>query len=134
MILVTGGTGYIGSHACAALMQAGHNVLALDNLSNSRADILDRLAVICGRRPDFVAGDVRDCIQVMDLAEGHVSALNYLECEGGMLTVNLGTGRGYSVLEMVKAFEQASARAVPYNVAPRRPASADFQPSSSFRI
>jgi len=290
MILVTGGTGYIGSHACVALMQAGHNVLALDNLSNSRAEVLDRLAAICGRRPDFVAGDVRDAaildhvfarhpiravmhfaglkavgesvekpleyydnnvtgtlqllaamrraqartfvfsssatvygdpasvpiredfprsatnpygrskliiediladlhaaepgwrvarlryfnpvgahesgligenpsgtpnnlmpyvaqvatgqrdclsvwgndyptpdgtgvrdyIHVMDLADGHVSALNYLEREGGMLTVNLGTGRGYSVLEMVKAFEQASGRTVPYNVAPRR--------------
>jgi UDP-glucose 4-epimerase len=290
MILVTGGTGYIGSHTCIALMQAGHEVLILDNLSNSRADVLDRLETICGRRPDFVEGDVRDgaaldevfdrhpiravmhfaglkavgesvekpleyydnnvngtlhllaamrraqartlvfsssatvygdpasvpiredfprsatnpygrsklivediladlhtaepgwriarlryfnpvgahesgligedpagipnnlmpyiaqvaagrrdrlniwgndyptpdgtgvrdYIHVMDLAEGHVAALSYLERTDDMLTVNLGTGRGYSVLEMVKAFEHASGRAIPYNVAPRR--------------
>jgi UDP-glucose 4-epimerase len=291
MILVTGGTGYIGSHACVALMQAGREVLILDNLGNSRIETLDRLAAICGRRPAFVEGDVRDAatldelfdrhairavmhfaglkavgesvakpleyydnnvagtlqllaamrraavrtlvfsssatvygdpaelpiredapltatnpygrsklmieeiladlaaaeaswriarlryfnpvgahesgligeeprgapnnlmpyiaqvaaglrpalniwgddwptpdgtgvrdyIHVMDLAEGHVAALDHLEREDGMLTVNLGTGRGHSVLEMVKAFERASGRSVPYNVAPRRP-------------
>jgi UDP-glucose 4-epimerase len=291
MILVTGGTGYIGSHSCVVLMQAGHDVLILDNLCNSRADVLERLTTICGRRPEFVEGDVRDVevldglfanhrisavmhfaglkavgesvekpleyydnnvhgtlqllaamrraqvntfvfsssatvygdpaelpiredfprsatnpygrsklivediladlqaaetdwriarlryfnpvgahesgligedpsgipnnlmpfiaqvaagkraslnvwgndyptpdgtgvrdyIHVADLAEGHVAALDYLERVGGMLTVNLGTGQGYSVLEMIKAFERASSRAVPYNVAARRP-------------
>jgi UDP-glucose 4-epimerase len=64
---------------------------------------------------------VRDYIHVTDLAAGHVAALDYLTRQGGMLTVNLGTGRGYSVLEMVKAFEQASGRTVPYNIASRRP-------------
>jgi UDP-glucose 4-epimerase len=64
---------------------------------------------------------VRDYIHVTDLAAGHVAALDYLTRQGGMLTVNLGTGRGYSVLEMVKAFEQASGRPVPYNIASRRP-------------
>jgi UDP-glucose 4-epimerase len=291
MILVTGGTGYIGSHACVVLMQAGHDVLILDNLCNSRADVLERLTTICGRRPEFVEGDVRDAatldslfathrisavmhfaglkavgesvekpleyydnnvhgtlqllaamrraqaktfvfsssatvygdpaelpiredfprsatnpygrsklivediladlqaaetdwriarlryfnpvgahesgligedpsgipnnlmpfiaqvaagkraslnvwgndyptpdgtgvrdyIHVADLAEGHVAALDYLERVGGMLTVNLGTGQGYSVLEMIEAFERASGHAVPYNVAARRP-------------
>ena len=290
MILVTGGTGYIGSHACVALMQAGHDVLLLDNLCNSQAGVVDRLAAICGQRPAFVEADVRDCatldkimaahpiqavmhfaglkavgesvqkpleyyntnvhgtlcllssmrranvktfvfsssatvygdpasvpiredfprsatnpygrsklmvediladlsvaepewriarlryfnpvgahssgqigeapsgipnnlmpyvaqvatgqrtslnvwgndyptpdgtgvrdyIHVEDLAEGHVAALDYLNRAGGLLTVNLGTGRGYSVLEMVRAFEQASGRPVPYNVGPRR--------------
>ena len=62
----------------------------------------------------------RDYIHVVDLAEGHVAALDYLNRQGGMLTVNLGTGRGYSVLEMVKAFEHASGRAVPYQIGPRR--------------
>ncbi len=290
MILITGGTGYIGSHACVALAQAGRRVLLLDNLSNSAADVVDRLERICGARPAFVAADVRDAaaldeafdrhpiravlhfaglkavgesnqkpieyydnnvggslqllaamrragvktlvfsssatvygdaasmpvredfprsatnpygrsklmiediladlhaaepdwriarlryfnpvgahesgligetprgtpnnlmpyvaqvaaglrpslnvwggdwptpdgtgvrdyIHVMDLAEGHVAALAYLERAGGMATVNLGTGRGHSVLEMVRAFERASGRPVPYNVAPRR--------------
>ena len=57
----------------------------------------------------------------MDLAEGHLAALNYLNEKGDLLTVNLGTGQGYSVLEMIKAFEQASGRRVPYRFAPRRP-------------
>jgi UDP-glucose 4-epimerase len=291
MILITGGTGYIGSHACVALMQAGREVLILDNLCNSRREVLDRLEAICGRRPAFVEGDVRDAtaldevfdrhpiravmhfaglkavgesvekpldyydnnvngtlrlltamrraevntlvfsssatvygdpaelpiredaprsatnpygrsklmiediladlhttepawriarlryfnpvgahesgligedprgipnnlmpyiaqvasgqrerlnvwgndyptpdgtgvrdyIHVVDLAAGHVAALDHLEREGSLLTVNLGTGRGYSVLEMVKAFEQASGRPIPFTIAPRRP-------------
>jgi UDP-glucose 4-epimerase len=63
---------------------------------------------------------VRDYIHVCDLAQGHVAALDYLEREGGMLTLNLGTGQGYSVLEVVKAFEKASGRLVPYKIGPRR--------------
>ena len=64
---------------------------------------------------------VRDYIHVSDLAQGHVDALRYLERHPGLLTVNLGTGRPVSVLEMVRAFEQASGRPVPYQVVPRRP-------------
>ncbi len=65
---------------------------------------------------------VRDYIHVMDLADGHVAALNYLDAtKGALLTVNLGTGRGYSVLEMANAFERASGRPVPHRFAPRRP-------------
>jgi len=290
MILVTGGTGFIGSHTCVALAQAGHDFLILDNLSNSRADVLDRLAPLCGRRPAFVHGDVRDAvllervfaehsisavihfaalkavgesvamplayydnnvggtlklldamrhagvrtmvfsssatvygdpatvpiredfpltatnpygwtklmmermladlasaepdwriarlryfnpvgahesgrigedpsgmpnnlmpyvaqvatgqraelqvfggdwptpdgtgvrdyIHVMDLAEGHVAALDHLARQPGLLTVNLGTGCGVSVLDLVRAFEQASGRAVPYRIVGRR--------------
>lgn len=290
MILVTGGTGFIGSHACLALAQAGHELLILDNLCNSRADVVDRLQRICGRRPLFVEGDVRDSavldevfdrhrvtavmhfaglkavgesvarpleyydnnvhgtlqllaamrraevrtfvfsssatvysdrdghvyressprdatnpygrgklivediladlhlaepawriarlryfnpvgahesgligedprgvpnnlmpfvaqvaagrrdclnvwgndyptpdgtgvrdyIHVVDLAEGHVAALDYLTREGGLLTVNLGAGRGHSVLEMIQAFEKASGRPVHYRIAERR--------------
>ena len=64
---------------------------------------------------------VRDYIHVCDLAEGHVAALRYLAQHPGLLTVNLGTGRPISVLEMVHAFERASGRAVPYQVVARRP-------------
>lgn len=65
---------------------------------------------------------VRDYIHVMDLAEGHLAALNYLSTQHSALsTFNLGTGQGYSVLEMVKAFEAASGKPVPYQIAPRRP-------------
>lgn len=289
-VLVTGGTGYIGSHACVSLARAGYELLILDNLCNSNVGVIDRLAIICGKRPQFVEGDirnaatlddlfatrridavlhfaglkavgesvekpleyyennvvgtvqllaamdraavktvvfsssaavygdpasvpvredfrctatnpygrtklmiediladmhqadpqwrvarlryfnpvgahesgligedpqgipnnlmpymaqvaagkrdflnvwgndyptpdgtgVRDYIHVCDLAEGHVAALDYLHREGGMLTVNLGTGQGYSVLEMVKAFENVSGHAVPCKVGPRR--------------
>ena len=63
---------------------------------------------------------VRDYIHVMDLAEGHLSALKFLMQHPGLHTFNLGTGRGYSVLEMIKAFEAASGKPVPYTVAPRR--------------
>jgi UDP-glucose 4-epimerase len=64
---------------------------------------------------------VRDYIHVVDLAEGHVAALRRLLDHPGSLTVNLGTGRGYSVLEVVAAYAQASGRPVPYRVAARRP-------------
>lgn len=64
---------------------------------------------------------VRDYIHVVDLALGHVAALKHLLDAPGSFTVNLGTGRGYSVLEVVKAYEQASGRPVPYSIAPRRP-------------
>ena len=290
-ILVTGGSGYIGSHACVALRAAGHSVTVVDNLANSRPEVLDRVARITGERPVFYEGDVRDrtllrrifaaspidavihfaglkavgesveqplsyydcnvggaitlCeamaesavktlifsssatvygdpasvpiredfprsatnpygasklmiediladvaqadpawrigrlryfnpvgahasgligeepngvpnnllpyvaqvaagkrqrlsvfgndyptpdgtgvrdyIHVMDLVEGHLSALDYLLAKGGMLTVNLGTGCGYSVLDMVRAFEVASKRPIPFAVEPRRP-------------
>jgi UDP-glucose 4-epimerase len=290
-ILVTGGTGYIGSHTCVALMAAGHEVTVIDNLSNSQREVLDRVERIAGKRPVFYEGDVRDhgllrkvfderpvdgvihfaglkavgesvaqplryydcnlgsslalcavmdevgvktlifsssatvygdpasvpiredfprsatnpygasklmiedmladvaksdadwriarlryfnpvgahesgligeapsgipnnlmpyvaqvaCgqrerlsvfgsdyptpdgtgvrdyIHVMDLAEGHVAALDYLVREGGLLTVNLGTGCGYSVLDMVRSFEKASGRPVPYALVARRP-------------
>lgn len=290
-ILVTGGSGYIGSHTCVALMQAGHEVVILDNLSNSQRSVVDRIGKIAGRVPAFVEGDVRDkqlvtnllrehkvgaaihfaglkavgesvaqplryydcnvtgtitlCeamaesgvktlifsssatvygdpasvpiredfptgatnpygrsklmieeiladlhksdaswriarlryfnpvgahesgligeapggipnnlmpyvaqvatgqreklsvfggdyptrdgtgvrdyIHVVDLATGHLAALDYLQRKGGLLTVNLGTGRGYSVLEMVQAFERASGKPVPYQIVDRRP-------------
>lgn len=63
---------------------------------------------------------VRDYIHVMDLVEGHLAALNFLQDNAGWSAINLGTGTGYSVLDMVKAFEQASQRAVPYRIEPRR--------------
>ena len=291
-ILVTGGTGYIGSHTTVLLLQAGYRVLILDNFCNSDATVLDRIERICGIRPDIVEGDIRDAglleslfarhpitavmhfaglkavgestqkpleyysanvggsvcllqaaqnagvktfvfsssatvygdpislpitethprsttnpyghtklviedilenlyhsetgwriarlryfnpvgahpsgligeapqgtpnnlmpyvaqvatglrprvqvfgndydtpdgtgvrdyIHVMDLAQGHLAALRYCHQQAQtLLTVNLGTGKGYSVLEMIKAFEAASGRPIPYDITPRRP-------------
>jgi len=290
-ILVTGGAGFIGSHTCVALAEAGYSSVIVDNLSNSHISVTDRLGRICGAAPDFVQGDVRDAafidrifaentisavvhfaglkavgesvekpleyydnnvrgtlelltamrranvktfvfsssaavygdptsvpiredfprsatnpygrtklivediledlhraepdwriarlryfnpvgahesgligedplgipnnlmpyiaqvavgrreklnifggdyptpdgtcvrdyIHVMDLAEGHVAALNHLNRKGGLLTVNLGAGKGVSVLEMVRAFEHTSGRSIPYRIVDRRP-------------
>ncbi len=64
---------------------------------------------------------VRDYIHVVDLAKGHVAAVRYNEKNTGCEVFNLGTGTGYSVLDMVKAFEQANGVPVPYQIAPRRP-------------
>ena len=63
---------------------------------------------------------VRDYIHVMDLARGHLAALDFLDRKKRSLTVNLGTGRGYSVLDAVKAFERASGRKIPLDFQPRR--------------
>ena len=63
---------------------------------------------------------VRDYIHVGDLADGHIAALEYARKNNGVQTVNLGTGRGTSVLELVRAFEKASGKKVPYVIAPRR--------------
>ena len=64
---------------------------------------------------------VRDYIHVVDLADGHLRALAALESRHGAHIWNLGTGTGYSVLQMVRAFEAASGRAVPFRISPRRP-------------
>lgn len=64
---------------------------------------------------------VRDYIHVVDLARGHVSAVNTLKKHAGVAVYNLGTGQGHSVLEMVDAFEKATGKKVPYVITPRRP-------------
>ncbi len=290
MILVTGGCGYIGSHACVALANAGYEVVILDNLCNSDRSVIDRLATLCKKRPEFVEADIRDAqalgslfsrfdiaavmhfaglkavgesvekplayydnnihgtlqllaamrqaavktlvfsssatvygdpasvpiredfprsatnpygrskliiediladvyqsdpawriarlryfnpigahesgligetpagipnnlmpyiaqvaagqreflnvwgndyptpdgtgvrdyIHVMDLVEGHLAALTCLAEQEGMLTLNLGTGQGYSVLQLIDAFASASGRPIPYKIGPRR--------------
>ncbi len=64
---------------------------------------------------------IRDYIHVVDLADGHVAALRYLSENTGLQAINLGTGNGYSVLEVVKTFSEVSGKPVPYEVLPRRP-------------
>lgn len=64
---------------------------------------------------------VRDYIHVVDLAMGHLRALEILDSNPGVVAYNLGTGQGYSVLEMIRAFERACGKEVPYKIVPRRP-------------
>ena len=82
---------------------------------------LGKLSVFGGDYDTPDGTGVRDYIHVVDLAKGHVKALQALEDKPQVLTVNLGTGNGYSVLDMVKAFEKASGRSVPYQIVDRRP-------------
>jgi UDP-glucose 4-epimerase len=82
---------------------------------------LPQLTVFGGDYPTPDGTGVRDYIHVVDLARGHLAALKALGGKTGLITVNLGAGRGVSVLEMIRAFEQASGRPVPYRIAARRP-------------
>lgn len=81
---------------------------------------LEQLAVFGNDYPTPDGTGVRDFIHVVDLAIGHLRALEKLTQNPGLVTYNLGTGQGYSVLDVVHAFEKASGRAIPYTIAPRR--------------
>ena len=82
---------------------------------------LPELHVYGGDWPTRDGTGVRDYIHVCDLARGHVAALKRLEKGCGLLVCNLGTGKGYSVLDVLHAYEKACGRALPYSIAPRRP-------------
>ncbi len=100
-----------------------------NGIPNNLMPIISEVAVgrrekLCVFGNDYNTPDgtgIRDYIHVVDLAKGHLSALKRLEGSPGLVVVNLGTGRGYSVLQMIKAFEKASGRIVAYEVVARRP-------------
>ena len=100
-----------------------------NGIPNNLMPFISQVAVGAREKLNVFGGDydtvdgtgVRDYIHVVDLAKGHVKALEALQKQPGLLTVNLGTGRGYSVLEMVKAFEKASGNKIPYEIVARRP-------------
>ena len=89
-------------------------------VSQVAVGLRDKLAVHGGDYPTPDGTGVRDYVHVMDLAEGHVAALRHAESQPGLATLNLGTGRGASVLEVVKAFERACGRPIAYEIGPRR--------------
>ncbi|KXF81544.1 UDP-glucose 4-epimerase GalE [Enterovibrio coralii] len=70
-VLITGGMGYIGSHTCVQLIEAGHNPIILDNLHNSKVAVLDRIEKLTGKRPTFYQGDIRDADKLDTLFSLH---------------------------------------------------------------
>ena len=113
----------VGAHASGRI---GEDPNGLPNnlmpyVSQVAVGRLPQLRVFGGDYPTPDGTGVRDYIHVVDLAVGHVAAVRRLTERPGVLTVNLGTGRGYSVVEVVKAFEKASGRPVPYEIVARRP-------------
>jgi len=111
----------VGAHVSGLLGEAPRGLP--NNLMPYVAQVavgrLERLSVWGDDYPTPDGTGVRDYIHVMDLAEGHVRALEGL-ANPGCVVINLGTGRGYSVLEVIRAFEEASGCPIPYVVGPRR--------------
>lgn len=112
----------VGAHDSGLI---GENPAGIPNnlmpyIARVAAGQLPQVQVFGDDYPTPDGSGVRDYIHVMDLAEGHAAALNWLVAHSGWHAINLGTGQGYSVLEMIAAFAHASDRAIPYRIAPRR--------------
>jgi len=113
----------VGAHSSGRIGEDPHGI------PNNLTPYITQVAI--GKLPELsVYGDdyptsdgtgVRDYIHVVDLARGHVKSLEKLQENPGVAIYNLGTGKGYSVLEMVRAFEKASGRSVAFKIVPRRP-------------
>jgi UDP-glucose 4-epimerase len=119
----------VGAHPSGHI---GEDPLGIPNnlfpfISQVAVGAREQLKVFGGDWPTPDGSGVRDYIHVMDLAEGHNKALDCLLAEDPqLLTLNLGSGKGASVLEVVRAFEAASGRSVPYTIVDRRPGDAAF--------
>jgi len=112
----------VGAHESGLI---GENPMGIPNnlmpyIARVAAGELKELSVFGNDYPTPDGTGVRDYIHVMDLVEGHAAALAWLAEHPGWHAINLGTGQGYSVLEMVAAFAKASGRDVPYRIVPRR--------------
>ena len=112
----------IGAHPSGLIGEAPQGVPnnLMPYLTQVAMGLRDKLSVFGGDYPTLDGTAVRDYVHVMDLAEGHIAALQCCEHAKGMLTVNLGTGSGTSVLQMIDVFKVASGQEVPYEVVPRR--------------
>ena len=112
----------VGAHESGRIGEDPHGIPnnLLPFISQVAVGKLEKLAVFGNDYPTPDGTGVRDYIHVVDLAVGHLRALEKLAAGSGVVTYNLGTGRGYSVLEMVHAFEQSSGRKIPYEIVGRR--------------
>ncbi len=112
----------IGSHESGTIGEDPNGIPnnLLPYVSQVAVGHLEKLNVFGNDYPTHDGTGVRDYIHVMDLANGHLAALQFLENNNEIITVNLGTGIGYSVLDVVKTFSKVSSRDVPYKILPRR--------------
>jgi UDP-glucose 4-epimerase len=113
----------VGAHVSGLIGEDPHGIPnnLMPYISKVADGTLEKLSVFGSDYPTHDGTGVRDYIHVVDLALGHIDALKALNAAPGVMTVNLGTGQGYSVLDVVRAFEAASGRKVPYQIVDRRP-------------
>jgi UDP-glucose 4-epimerase len=113
----------VGAHPAGLIGEDPNGVPnnLMPSVAQAATGKLKELRVFGADYPTPDGTGVRDYIHVVDLARGHLAALDALHRDVGTITVNLGTGRGYSVLELVRAFSAASGRTVPYRIVERRP-------------
>jgi len=113
----------VGAHPSGLI---GENPVGIPNnlmplITQTALGELEKLLVFGGDYPTSDGSGVRDYIHVVDLAKGHLAALERLKQHSGMITTNLGTGEGYTVLQMIEAFERVNNVKVPYQIVDRRP-------------
>ena len=113
----------IGAHASGLIGEDPNGIPnnLVPYIARVAAGTLKELHVFGDDYPTADGTGVRDYIHVVDLAKGHVCALDYLRAHTGVEPFNLGTGRGHSVLEVLRAFERACGKQLPYVIDPRRP-------------
>ncbi len=113
----------VGAHSSGRIGEDPNGIPnnLLPYISQVAVGKLNQLSVFGNDYPTPDGTGVRDYIHVVDLAIGHLKALEVLDGKHGVQAYNLGTGKGYSVLDMVKAFEKASGKPVPYKIVDRRP-------------
>ncbi len=112
----------VGAHASGTIGEDPHGIPnnLMPFIAQTAVGTREYLSVFGDDYDTHDGTGIRDYIHVMDLADGHVKALDKINNFNEVITINLGTGTGYSVLDMVKAFENASGKQVPYKIAPRR--------------
>ncbi len=113
----------VGAHKSGLIgeMPSGIPNNLMPYISNVASGKLEKLNVFGDDYPTPDGTGIRDYIHVVDLAKGHVRALDYINKHSGSEAINLGTGTGYSVLEVINAFEKATGKKIPYEITKRRP-------------
>ena len=113
----------VGAHPSGRIGEAPNGIPnnLMPFITQTACGVRKELVVFGNDYPTPDGTCVRDYIHVMDLAEGHAAAIDYLTAHTGTEVFNLGTGQGYSVLDMVKAFQEVNGLVLPHRIGPRRP-------------